>query len=194
MSRAPTNKSIKADFAYELLNQFNLARVDPKAFAKRIEEYIPYIKVIDNFSYFLYENEKDKFPKVNLIKGERAFRDCINYLESMQSVQPLQLREDITIRVPDKPDEMNSKDKISTLITDKKKEIKESYKTFRFHYDHGYNIAEISAILQIVDDTNSNLQRRHNILLRTHEFLGVSIGRIQSNRYIIYVTFASAKM
>jgi hypothetical protein len=197
MSRAPTNKSmntmIKADFAYELLKEFNLARTDPKGYAKKIEEYLGYIKQIDNFCYFLYGTEKDKFPKVNLATGEKAFRECITYMEGLQSVGPLQLSEEIVIKVPEKPEEMNDKDKIGNLILEKKKHIKDSYKNFHFHYDHGYNIAEISAVLQIIDDTNSNFQRRNNILTKKHEYLGVSISKSQKNRFIIYVTFASSK-
>jgi hypothetical protein len=198
MSRAPTNKSMntmtKFDFSYELLKEFNMARTDPKNYAKKVEEHISFIKKTDNFCYFLYGTEKDKFPKVNLAKGEESFRECITYLENMQSVGPLQLSEDIVIKVPEKTEEMNNKEKIGNLILEKKKYIKDSYKTFHFHYDHGYNIAEISAVLQIVDDTNSSLQRRNNILTRKHEYLGVSIGKIQKNRFIIYVTFASSKM
>jgi hypothetical protein len=191
--RAPTFRPTLT-FQEQILNEFNLARTDPYTYSKKIESFIKYIQTDEKHRYFAYETEKEKFPKISLVRGESAFFDCIRLLQKMDRLDPLTYNEEIIIKVPDKAEEMNNFDKMASLIVLTKKKLREYYYGFRFHYDHCFGNAEVSAMLQIVDDTNSNLQRRGNILNRDVEYLGVSTGRIQYNRVIAYMTFAKSKL
>jgi hypothetical protein len=150
-----------------------------------------FIKASPDNQTFIFN--KEGYPKINLIRGPQAFIDCANWLRTLEPVAPLEMNDEITIKVPENSDDMNRKEKILELIKDKKIEISSlhKYKHFSFHYDNGSINAEISALLQIVDDNNSNSQRRNNIFNPNFHFLGVSVGKLKLNRFIIYLTFAS---
>jgi hypothetical protein len=110
----------------------------------------------------------------------------------MNQLQPLTLNEEVVIKIPSLVPDMNSYEKITTLITNTKKKLKDYYRGIRFHYDVCYNNPEISAFLQMLDDTNINQQRRKNIFSKDIEYVGVSVAKIQSKRIIVYVSFAAS--
>ena len=87
---------------------------------------------------------------------------------------------------------MTDLNKIIDFIKIKKNEFSDinKYKLFGFHYDNGSIHSEISIILQLVDDNDANGQRRNNILNRDFKYLGVSVGKIKPNRFIVYLSFA----
>jgi hypothetical protein len=192
MSRSVTTV-VKADFADQLIYEFNQARTDPLSYAKKVRQFLNYIKVIENQNLFIYEADGEKFPKINLITGEKAFLDFIDYLEQSPRLDKLFLNDEVKIKVPNQVQDMNSYEKISGLITSTKRKLKGYYKGLKFHYDVCFNNAEVSAMLQMIDDTGIGCQRRKNIFAKDMEFVGVSVGRIQSKRVIVYVTLAKAK-
>jgi hypothetical protein len=194
VNRFGTTVLKSSEFAEQLLHEFNLARTEPAIYAKKMERFLKYIKVIDNQHLFMYETDYEKYPKINLLTGEKAFLDFIAYLECIDKLPALFLNEEIIIKVPNAVQDMNSYEKISGLITQTKKKLKGYYKGLRFHYDVCFNNPEISAMLQMIDDTNIGQQRRKNIFSRDVEFMGVSAAKIQSKRIIAYVTFAKAKV
>jgi hypothetical protein len=185
---------LKVDFAEQLLHEFNLARTNPMAYANKIQKFLKYIKVIDNQHLFMYETDYEKYPKINLLTGEKAFLHFIEFLECIDELPPLVLNDEIVIKVPNAVQDMNSYEKISSLIATTKKNLKGYYKGLRFHYDVCFNNPEISAMLQMIDDTNIGQQRRKNIFSRDIEFMGVSVAKIQSKRIIVYITFARTKV
>ena len=133
----------------------------------------------------VYDNSN---PKINLCKGDKTFDDCIKKLSILQKMKEFEYCEDIVIKVPE--NNYNNPEVIGRLIMEKKKEIESKYYDLSFHYDICNLNAELSAILQIVDDTESNFKRRNNII-NNYDLIGVSVGRIsQKNCYIVYVTFA----
>ena len=166
--------------------EFNQVRNNPKNYINKINDYMQYIKVKNNNFYFANNN----YPKVVLNKGKDAFIDLINYLDKMNKMDELILRSDIALTMPENSEDMNNKEIIYNLIIEKKKQLNGKYKYFNFHYDQGDLNSEISAILQLVDDTNSNLKRRNNILNSNNKYVGISVGRMNNNRYLVYLSFA----
>ncbi len=122
-----------------------------------------------------------------LQKGENAFTDCIEYLEACKPMEPLELNDNIIIKVP-KDNKLHDK----SIMDEKKNELvaTNSFNFIALHYDNGYINAEISALLQIVDDNNSLAQRRKNIFNKDYKYLGVSVNKIKPGRYISYFSFA----
>jgi len=111
-------------------------------------------------------------------------------LSRIPKMKELEYCEDIVIKVPEI--NYNNPEVISKLIIDKNKEIEGKYYDLSFHYDICNLNAELSALLQIVDDTESDYKRRNNLLSYNFGLIGVSVSRIgQKNCYIIYVTFAN---
>lgn len=180
------------NFIHGLVSEFNEARNNPKSYILKIKSHMKFIKKHEGLT--VYENTNN-YPKIVLNKGILAFEDCIKHLEKNRKMPEMIYNDDITIRVPDKVEEMTDKLKIAELLIMKKKEMKTCYNGFSFHYDSGYLDSEICGILQIVDDTNTNTKRRNNILNIYHEFVGVSVGKMAANnRYVIYVTFAKSSV
>ena len=170
-----------------MIKEFNEARTTPRSYITKIKSHMKYIKRFQGLT--VYDN--DDYPKVILNKGDSAFTECIKVLDKHRSIPELKYNEDIAVKVPDKVDEMNNKEKLAESILAKRNEIRDRYTGLSFHYDNSYLDAEVSALLQIVDDTNTNSKRRNNILSLYHEYIGVSIGKNTINgRYMIYITFA----
>ena len=71
------------------------------------------------------------------------------------------------------------------------KKMKDQFYIRGFHYDININNPEYSTLMQIIDDYNSNGQRRCQILDKDIKYVGISSGRIKDNLYCIYVVFAS---
>lgn len=180
-------------FTNELLEEINFVRTNPQLYANKIEQFIDYIKPNAESKTCSYLFSYEDYPKINLIRGAVAFKEAITILKQTQPLPPLQLSSEIAIKVPDKIDLYNNKDIIIESIKNLKADMNKlnKYRVISFHYDNGSINAEISTLLQIVDDNNANCQRRANILNPAFNYLGVSVGKIKSKRYFIYLTFAS---
>lgn len=182
-------------FKTDILNEFNSLRSNPCAYTSKVQSHMQYIFLkpnpdVRNVSIY-YDNFN--YPKINLLQGEPAFKNCIDILEQTQPMQPLTLVDEIAIKVPEQVSEMNDKNRIIELIRRKKNELNElnKYRHFGFHYDNGSIDAEVSTLLQVVDDNNSNGQRRANIINPHFKYLGVSVGKVKPGRHFVYLSFAS---
>ena len=82
------------------------------------------------------------------------------------------------------------KDYISRCIDDIRKSTKNRYDIFDFQYDISPNPV-LSTIVQVVDDTNANFQRRNNILSENVRYVGISFGEIKKGIFCFYLLFAS---
>ncbi len=49
---------------------------------------------------------------------------------------------------------------------------------------------ELSVLLQIIDDTNSQFQRRKNIFLKDAKYIGINVGRINESLFCYFLIFA----
>ena len=183
-----------------MLGEFNLARTQPKNYIERVQTYMKYIKPNPEYNkktantLLPYMFDKEGIPKVALLRGEEAFTEFIAYLNTAIPMDPLQIRQEIAIRPLSKSDLQTKKEIIAELFINKKKELIEKYqyiyKNLDFHYDYGTNNYEVSSLLQLVDDNNSNKQRRNKILNRDYKYVGISYAKIKANRFCVYVTFS----
>jgi len=182
-------------FADLMLNEFNLARTQPSKYIERVQSYIKYIKPNPEYNkktYLLqYMFDKEGVPKVALLRGEEAFNEFIAFLSTAPPLEPLQLKQEIAIKPLSKTELQTKREVIADLYIKKKKELGDTYKVLDFHYDYGTNNYEISSLLQLVDDNNSNKQRRNKILNPEYKYVGISLAKIKSNRFCVYVTFAN---
>jgi hypothetical protein len=173
------------------MQEFNLARTNPLKYAEKIEKHMLYINSIRNQQkqkIYYYSNEN--YPKINLPRGESAFKECIKILRKIKHTTPLSYKSELSIEVPMKSDSLDIKDGMIYSFQNKKLEISKQYTCIGFHYDNCGLNPEISAILQIVDDSNTNVFRRSNILNSKYKYMGISISKLKLNRYYIFLTFA----
>jgi hypothetical protein len=178
-------------FGISIMNEFNQARTNPLEYADKIEKHLDYINFTSNQQkQKVYYYSNDAYPKISLAKGKPAFKESIKILRNLKPTHPLEYRTDLAIPIPSRSEYTDIKEGILECYKVKKLELAKIYKSIGFHYDNGGLNPEISAILQIVDDTNTNAIRRANILNGKYKYIGVSISKVKLNRYYIYITFA----
>jgi hypothetical protein len=138
-----------------------------------------------------YIYEEINGPKIALTKGRVAFMDSVYHLNTLSPIHPLSLSQELTILINEEEEEEKEKllDKkyMSEAIFNLKKLIK--VKNISFHYDYGSSNPEISGVIQVVDDNNSNFFRRNNILNPKFNFVGISISQIRKKKFLVYCTF-----
>lgn len=179
-------------FKIELLREFNECRVDPKSYAKKIENHLAFIRKNHEpreGSLFFYD--KGNGPKVSLSYGIIKFKECIDYLNTLIPMPPLKLCPDLTVKVPKAVSDWARKEVFRDLFKEKKDILKDKYYNFQFHFDIGYIDAEISAVLQIVDDNQTfNGARRNSILNKDLHHVGIS-NQKNGKKNCVYVLFAN---
>jgi hypothetical protein len=181
-------------FADLMLSEFNLARTQPTKYIERVQSHLKYIKPNPEYKKtnslpFMFD--KEGIPKVALLRGVEAFNEFITFLSLAPKLEPLKLQQEIAIKPLSKAEYQTKREVIAELYMRKKKELGDKYKTLDFHYDYGTNNYEISSLLQLVDDNNSDKQRRNKILSWEYKYVGISLAKIKANRYCVYVTFAN---
>jgi len=125
-----------------------------------------------------------------LNKGEEAFREMIDYLNSMKPLAKLELKKELSIEVSDNSKDWNNKDTITALVNKKKDDLRDKYSNFSFHYDIGTSLPDVSAVLQLVDDNVGFAGlRRKNIISENHKYIGVGYNR-EKTKYCFYFLFA----
>jgi len=177
-----------------MLAEFNQARTQPTSYIDKVKLYLKDIKPNPEYRKnpslpFMFD--KEGVPKVALLKGESSFNEFIAYLTTAEKLEPLILKNEIVIKPHGKAELQTKKEIIADLFLQKKKELGDKYKLLDFHYDCGTNNPEISSLLQLVDDNNSNKQRRNKILNKDYKYVGIALSKIKANRFCVYVTFAS---
>lgn len=176
-------------FISDFVKELNLLRRSPAKYCDKIRQHMIYIH---KYNIYCYDNPP--YPKISLVNGESSFKDCINALTKLESsLSEVELRQEIAVEVPTKIEEMNNKTKMAELLKDKRKQLNmyDLYRNIGFHYDNASLNAEASLVLQLVDDNNSNYLRRLNLINPNVRYIGISVGKINSNRYILYFTFAT---
>jgi hypothetical protein len=191
---SPLFRKIKTEydvdsFARAMISEFNMVRVKPKTYIYKIKTFYPFIKqdVRTNRKYFDIPN----ITKINLIKGKEAFDHTINYLKNINNLDYLELRQDLSFPFPADTSLCTNRDYITSNFLQMNKRFSDKYHIKGFHYDLNINNPEFSTLMQIVDDTNSNGQRRSQILDKDIKYVGINLGRVKDNLYCIYIVFAS---
>ena len=163
----------------KLFEEFNECRTQPKLYAEKILQHMQYIKVNPSITEnvqgnnFIYENNNIKGPKILLNQGWTKLSKFAEILKNMSPLKPLIFNPNLCITVPNQKSDWVKKDVFMKLISDKKHELGVS--KVSFHFDIGYLNAEISAIIQLVDDNTAfKGVRRKNILNEDTVQVGIS--------------------
>ena len=159
----------------ELFNEINQIRTKPITYITKIAKYLQYLT-----NKKLFNVGSDVFISLNT--GQEAFENAIAYLSEVGAMSPLSLSEDPT-----------SLEFITKAYMRKREEVKDFFDIVGFHYDKLVDNSEISALLQIVDDTGTNLVRRNNIMNSKVKYIGISGCCVKENVYCFYLVLGNKK-
>ncbi len=129
-------------------------------------------------------------PKVALVKGEQAFRDFIEKMKQMNPLNALESKEELKVPIPEEPKTWTDKGSIGEAVSKKKADLKEKFSNFSFHFDVGSPSAEISFILQLVDDTPFKGSRQKNIINPDLKYVGINSFKVK-NKNCGYFLFSN---
>lgn len=192
------NNNSPNPFDLDMLREINLIRTSPLTYSDKIKDFMKFINTDDkNNRKFILVNKK---TKLNLLKGEEAFLNCLEILSELDNklksqktfLRELELRDELKFPFPfDEPEKCISKEYIKETLLKLKSSMGFNFKMKGFHYDLSTNDPEISTVLQIVDDNNSFGKRRNMLLDETIKYIGINIGKLKDNLFCIYMVFAS---
>ena len=174
-----------ADYPEKMLELINKIREDPASYAYIIEDSIQ--NIIQN------QDDEERKPKiiykkkvkVALTRGEPAFREAAEILRNMESLPPLEFKNDICVPLPDNEDEI----KDSSYLREQVNILRETTNIDVFFKDL-IKIPDVSALLMIVDDGEKNAGRKRNAVLnKNFKYIGINCKFI-GKTFIAYFTFS----
>jgi len=174
-----------ADYPEKMLELINKIREDPASYADIIEDSIQ--NIIQN------QDDEERKPKiiykkkvkVALTRGEPAFREAAEILRNMESLPPLEFKNDICVPLPDNEDEI----KDSSYLREQVNILRETTNIDVFFKDL-IKIPDVSALLMIVDDGEKNAGRKRNAVLnKNFKYIGINCKFI-GKTFIAYFTFS----
>ena len=176
-------------FAKEMLREINEARTQPWKYAEKIKNHMKQIVTDDKGnSFYCFQCSS----KISLPRGVKAFEECIEYLNNLFPCSELKLVDELKLPFPSKlPETATSREYITSALLEKATELKDKYKINWFHYDNNIYDAAVSTVLQLVDDNNSNGERRRHLMDPLIKHVGISIGHVKNSIHCIYLVFAS---
>ncbi len=177
---------------YQLFEYINKIRMNPISIIEKIEMFKE--KIIEKDNKILFDCGNNVYSLLN--KGKKAFDDCIKYLSTQISLEPIELNNDLKIEFDlqnNSKKDFTSLHYITNILKKKLEFIKNQYFIIGFHYDVCSDNPEISSILQIVDDTGNHFSRRKNILNSKAKYVGISFVYINKHIVCYYLLFANNK-
>ena len=182
-----SEKNLKySDYPERMLDLINKIREDPVSYADIIEESIENIyenkdKNNESKKRIIYK----KKVKVALNRGEPAFQEAIEELRNMESLPPLELKNEICVPLPDTEEEI----KDSSYLREQIKILREKNNIDVFFKDL-IKIPEVSALLMIVDDSEKNPgKKRKAVLNKEFKYIGIS-SKFVGKTFIAYFAFS----
>ena len=178
---------------YELINK---TRTNPKSFIDTIKIWKE--KIIYKNNQYLLPISNEIYISLN--KGVNAFDECITYLNQLEPMNSLIMKEELSINIEDNIKENYEESKYTSfsflekVIKIKKKELEKNNKKYKisgFHYDKSCDNPECSLVLQIVDDNMGDLSRRKNLLNPYFTYIGITTVIIKENVFYYYYLFAN---
>ena len=174
-----------------LLMEINKARMAPKEYINTVKKYMSKIHPATptKNSYISVSSTS----AIALKKGVEAFDDCIHFLEKQRPLQPLQMDNALNIDFPDIINDCVNMTYIEKAIKNKYEKLKDMYngniQLKKFHFDINTPSAEISCVMQIVDDTQSNLIRRNNIFNEKINIVSINCELVSKGIVCFYLAF-----
>lgn len=175
-------------FKLKLLREINSARNNPQSFITKVQNLKNNI-INKNNMYFLKVNSS---TNIRLLRGKKAFENCINFLKEQKPLDELFIKDDLSFDIPfDNPYNYTDQIQVSKILSERNKIINKKYmEIINFHYDITIPNPELSALLQIIDDTNIGYQRRLNIFNEKASYVGISIEKKNDGIICFYLVFA----
>ena len=174
-----------ADYPERMLELINKIREDPASYADIIEDSIQ--NIIQN------QDDEERKPKiiykkkvkVALTRGEPAFREAAEILRNMESLPPLEFKNDICVPLPDNENDI----KDPSYLREQVNILRETTNIDVFFKDL-IKLPEVSALLMIVDDGEKNAGRKRNAVLnKNFKYIGINCKFI-GKTFIAYFTFS----
>ena len=187
------NPSDKKDFAVELYIQINKLRNNCMTFSQKIDYYSNFIEE-KNGNKYLEVKIGDSFSNCKLVEGLPAFKETIKFLDNFykenSSLQRLKHITELKIPFPKDSSLINDKNYIQSKAESIKKKLKGKYEVTGYTYDITYKDAEITTVMQIVDDNFGNKNRRKNLLNKEIKYIGINYKEINEEKYAVYILLA----
>ncbi len=125
----------------------------------------------DKDNKYIYYQEGH--PSIILNRGAEAFEKCVEILSNTTPKNELQFHSSLNLLIPENKYYWTKREYLLNLISLKKSELKNS-EINAFHFDIGSEDAEISLIVQLVDDNSFNGIRRANLLNEKYKYVGIT--------------------
>ena len=174
-----------ADCPDKMLELINKIREEPAAYAEIIEDSIK--NIVEN------QDDDDSKPKiifkkkvkVALTRGEPAFKEAAEILRNMESLPPLEFKNDICVPLPDNEDEI----KDSSYLKEQVKILRQST-NIDVYFKDLVKLPEVSALLMVVDDGEKNPGRKRNAVLnKDFKYIGIN-SKFVGKTFVSYFTFS----
>lgn len=177
----------------KMLNEINNARQNPQDFIPKIIGLKEKIISKNGKSFIQLINSNNEKVNILLASGPKSIDGCINFLknQSEKKLSKLVINENLKLSFPLRDKALcTDKGFLHNILTFKMQE-KLDMKITNFHYDICLsNDPSVSVLLQILDDTNDNYQRRKNIFNPHTKYIGITYGEIDDNKTCYYLLFA----
>jgi len=161
------------DYVKKVFHLINKIRKSPSKFAQMIEQAEIFIKEFNGRKIF-----EGNGIKVSLNEGKSMFKDCEEYLKTLQPMEELIFCDDIVLECP--TDEKKIKD--MNIFKEKVLEKKEKSGIIAYFKD-SIRIPEISVLLMLVDDSVKNPKKKREAILNPDfKYIGISASDINVNQ------------
>jgi len=187
--------SLKFKFSENILKEINEARRDCELFSLKVDEFAEKIQKEKKQSFILLKNGF----KVELVKGEGAFRGCSIHLRDLDNslVDKFRGLQDLVeiseLKVPfpvdDNVDFLDA-DYIKKCQQELVNKIQGKYELVEFVYQITVNDPELAVILNVVDENTPNKKVRECILSEEIKYIGINSKKIDENLIAVYMIFA----
>ena len=161
------------DYVKKVFHLINKIRKSPSKFAQMIEQAEIFIKEFNGRKIF-----EGNGIKVSLNEGKSMFKDCEEYLKTLEPMDELNFCDDIVLECP--TDEKKIKD--MNIFKEKVLEKKEKSGIIAYFKD-SIRIPEISVLLMLVDDSVKNPKKKREAILNPNfKYIGISASDINFNQ------------
>lgn len=198
------------EYRNDLYILINSIRQTPSEFVPKVKSMIENIYTTDKDKSFLNYSSANTIhtirsirstrtiegKRISLNKGKVEFEETILFLNSLLPLNKLIINKDFEIDVEElksyfiKNDSISiNQSQLSMIYLSKYKDLlQKGYKIAGFHYDFSPIDSNLSLLLQIVDDNNSNKQRRSSLfdLEVSCKYFGISLFLIDDMVFSLY--------
>jgi len=159
-------------YVKKVFSLINKIRTSPSEFITVIEQAEKSIKEINGHKIF-----DNSGIKIALNEGKIMFKDCIDYLKTLEPMNELIFCDEIVLECPTE----ENKIKDVNVFREKLLEKKDKYGIIAYFKD-SICIPEISVVLMLVDDSVKNPKKKREALLNPNfKYIGISASDCGNN-------------